>query len=111
MKIIPKFQTHIHDEIVSLFPNAVAEFKMLRLTMPQRKFVIEFMMKHIQVKIVDFNFTKLLMKLFYKTDKWWAILFVVMLGATSSTQRQQSEMGSQSFRKYVFDVRGSFLST
>ena len=70
IKIIPKLQTNIDDKNVSLFPTAVAEFKMLRLTLPQRKFVIEFMMKHIQVKIVDFNFTKLLMKLFYKTDKW-----------------------------------------
>ena len=43
MQIIPKHQTHIHDENISLFPTAVAEFEMSHLTLQQRKVVIEFM--------------------------------------------------------------------
>ena len=50
IKIIPKLQTHLHDKNVSLFTTAVAEFKMSRLIFPQRKFVIEFMMKHDSIK-------------------------------------------------------------
>ena len=46
MQIISKYQTHYQDWNVSLFPTAVAEFKLPRLTIPQRKFEIEFMMKH-----------------------------------------------------------------
>ena len=36
IEIIRKFQTHIHDKNVILFPTAVAEFKMSRLTLRQR---------------------------------------------------------------------------
>ena len=50
-----RHQTHFYEKIENLFPTAVAEFKMSRLTLPQRKFVIEFIMKHdVQVKIVQF---------------------------------------------------------
>ena len=62
--MIPKLQTHIQEKNVSLFPTAVAEFKMSRLTLPQRNFVIEL----IQVKIVRFNLIKLLAKLFFRTE-------------------------------------------
>ena len=34
---IPKRHTYIHDKNLSLFPTAVAEFRMSRLTVPQRK--------------------------------------------------------------------------
>ena len=37
IEILRKPYTHIHDTNVSLFPTAVAEFKMSRLTLPQKK--------------------------------------------------------------------------
>ena len=61
IQIIPKLQRHIHDKNVSLFPTAVVEFKMSRLTLPQRKFLIVFIMKHDASKdFVGFNLIKLL---------------------------------------------------
>ena len=55
---MPKLQTHIHDKNVSLFPTAVAEFKISRLTLQQRKFVIEFIMKHDSRKYCKIQFNK-----------------------------------------------------
>ena len=55
----------MHDKNVSLFPTAVAEFKMSRLTLPRKKLVIEFI---IQVKIVGFNLIKILVQLFFGTE-------------------------------------------
>ena len=44
MKIILELQIHIHDKNVSLFPTAVAEFKISHYY-AQRNFVIAFMIK------------------------------------------------------------------
>ena len=40
IKNIPKLHTHIHGKNMSLFPTAIAEFKMLRLTLPQKKILL-----------------------------------------------------------------------
>ena len=58
IQVIPKHQTHIHDKNVSLFPTAIAEFKMLHLILLQRKFVIEFMIKHDSNKVCRFKLYK-----------------------------------------------------
>ena len=46
----PQTSTHIHDTNVSLFLTAIADFKMSRLSLQQRIFVIEFWIKHDKIK-------------------------------------------------------------
>ena len=46
LKVILKLQTHIHDKNMSLFSAAVVKLKISRLTLSQKKIVIEFMIKY-----------------------------------------------------------------
>ena len=92
---------------VTVFPTAVTEFKMSRLILSQRIFVIEFMIKHDSNKDCRIQFNKTFFLELKESVRQVVSSFLCDdVHVRRRSQRRRSEIGSHFYLEYVFDVRG-----